>query len=175
MHALVGQAWSVASLASRVGLSRAGFAARFTELVGEPPLEYLARWRVTCAAELLRDKGEVVSTIAARVGYDSTHRSTRPSGGGRARAQAPIAVRPPLSFRRLRRRGGTPRPSATLNAGRQDDVLDVLARRCRVASEARGDLRRSYAFPQAPMAVTMGPRLAPSWVNVYSTRGGTSA
>ncbi len=72
MHAQVGHAWSVAELAARVGLSRSGFAARFTELVGEPPLQYLARWRVTRAAELLRDTDEAVSTIAARVGYDST-------------------------------------------------------------------------------------------------------
>ncbi len=72
MHAQVSHAWSVAELAARVGLSRSGFAARFTELVGEPPLQYLARWRVTRAAELLRDTDEAVSTIAARVGYDST-------------------------------------------------------------------------------------------------------
>jgi len=72
LHAQVGHAWSVAELAARVGLSRSGFAARFTELVGEPPLQYLARWRVTRAAELLRDTDEPVSTIAARVGYDST-------------------------------------------------------------------------------------------------------
>ncbi|MDF2692346.1 MAG: Transcriptional regulator, AraC family [Labilithrix sp.] len=72
MHAQVGHAWSVADLAARVGLSRSGFAARFTELVGEPPLQYLARWRVTRAAELLRDTSEPVSTIAARVGYEST-------------------------------------------------------------------------------------------------------
>jgi len=72
MHAHVAHAWSVADLAARVGLSRSGFAARFTELVGEPPLQYLARWRVARAAELLRDTTEPVSTIAARVGYEST-------------------------------------------------------------------------------------------------------
>lgn len=72
MHARVDHAWSVAELAARVGLSRSGFAARFTELVGEPPLHYLARWRVARAAELLRDTMETVSAIAERVGYDST-------------------------------------------------------------------------------------------------------
>ncbi|AKU99094.1 Transcriptional regulator, AraC family [Labilithrix luteola] len=72
MHAQVDHAWSVADLAARVGLSRSGFAARFTELVGEPPLQYLARWRVARAAELLRDTAEPVSTIAERVGYEST-------------------------------------------------------------------------------------------------------
>ncbi|HET6333205.1 MAG TPA: helix-turn-helix transcriptional regulator [Polyangiales bacterium] len=53
-------------------LSRSGFAARFTELVGEPPLQYLGRWRMTRAAKLLRDTSEAVSTIAARVGYEGT-------------------------------------------------------------------------------------------------------
>ena len=72
MHAHVGYAWSVAELASRVGLSRSGFAARFTDLVGEPPLQYLARWRVTRAAELLRHSVDGVSEIALKVGYEST-------------------------------------------------------------------------------------------------------
>jgi len=72
MHTQVAHAWTVADLAARVGLSRSGFAARFAELVGESPLQYLARWRMTRAAELLRDTREAVSTIAARVGYDST-------------------------------------------------------------------------------------------------------
>jgi len=72
MHARVEHAWTVAELAARVGLSRSGFAARFTELVGEPPLQYLARWRMARAAELLRASTDPVSTIATRVGYDST-------------------------------------------------------------------------------------------------------
>ncbi|WP_244227280.1 helix-turn-helix domain-containing protein [Corallococcus aberystwythensis] len=58
-------------LARRVGMSRSGFAARFTELVGESPLQYLARWRIARAAELLRDTPEKVETIAGRVGYES--------------------------------------------------------------------------------------------------------
>jgi AraC-like DNA-binding protein len=72
MHAQVGRAWTVAELAARVGLSRSGFAARFTELVGDPPLQYLAHWRATRAAELLRGTDQAVSAIAASVGYDST-------------------------------------------------------------------------------------------------------
>ena len=35
--------WTVASLASEVGISRSAFAAKFMELVGEPPLRYVAR------------------------------------------------------------------------------------------------------------------------------------
>ncbi len=50
---------------------RSAFAARFHERVGEPPLQYLARWRMSRAAELLRTTAESVSAIAARVGYES--------------------------------------------------------------------------------------------------------
>ncbi|RYE85695.1 MAG: AraC family transcriptional regulator [Myxococcales bacterium] len=71
LHANVAHDWTVAELAARVGLSRSGFAARFTALVGEPPLQYLARWRIARAAELLRDTDDGVGAIAARVGYES--------------------------------------------------------------------------------------------------------
>lgn len=71
MHARVADPWTVVSLAKRANMSRSGFAARFTELVGEPPLHYLARWRVTRAAELLRDGDEKIETVANLVGYDN--------------------------------------------------------------------------------------------------------
>ncbi len=71
LHAQVERAWTVGELAARVGLSRSGLAARFTDLVGEPPLQYLARWRMARAAEILRDTDEAVSAIAERVGYES--------------------------------------------------------------------------------------------------------
>ncbi|MEW5848470.1 MAG: AraC family transcriptional regulator [Myxococcota bacterium] len=63
--------WTVESLASTVGLSRSGFAARFSQLVGEPPLEYVARWRMMKAAELLRHGSFSVGEVADRVGYRS--------------------------------------------------------------------------------------------------------
>ena len=71
MHANVAAPWTVAELASRVGLSRSGFAERFTRLVGEPPLQYLARWRIARAVELLRDTRSTVDEISSRVGYES--------------------------------------------------------------------------------------------------------
>lgn len=61
----------VAKLAKRVGLSRSGFAERFTERVGEAPLQYLVRWRVARAAEFLRDTDDSIAEVAARVGYES--------------------------------------------------------------------------------------------------------
>ena len=71
IHQRPGAPWTVASLGERVGLSRSTFAARFTELVGEPPLEYIARWRITRAAEFLRDTDHAIDEIASRVGYES--------------------------------------------------------------------------------------------------------
>jgi AraC-like DNA-binding protein len=69
MHARPAEPWTVERLASAVGMSRSGFAARFAELVGEPPLQYLARWRMTKAAQLLREDEASVAAVAARVGY----------------------------------------------------------------------------------------------------------
>ena len=54
IHNAPQEPWTVASLALRAGMSRAGFAARFRELVGEPPLQYLTRWRMHKAAGMLR-------------------------------------------------------------------------------------------------------------------------
>lgn len=80
--------WTVADLADRVGVSRAAFARRFTALVGEPPMAYLADWRVALATDLLRETDQTVDTIARKVGYSNAFalsvafkrlRGTRPS------------------------------------------------------------------------------------------------
>jgi AraC-like DNA-binding protein len=63
--------WSNASLAQKVGMSRSRFAARFTALVGEPPLSYLTRWRLETAARLLREGELGLGEISERVGYRS--------------------------------------------------------------------------------------------------------
>jgi AraC-like DNA-binding protein len=62
--------WSVAELAAKVGLSRATFAARFTKLVGQPPLTYLTAWRMSLAADLLRTTTATIATVAHQVGYE---------------------------------------------------------------------------------------------------------
>lgn len=67
----VAHPWTVASLASRVGVSRAHLARRFTELVGESPMAYLATWRLTLAADLLADPARTIGWVASRVGYSS--------------------------------------------------------------------------------------------------------
>jgi AraC-like DNA-binding protein len=61
--------WTVAGLAAKVGMSRAAFAARFAGLVGQPPLTYLTGWRMTLAADLLRDTEATVAAVAHDVGY----------------------------------------------------------------------------------------------------------
>lgn len=63
--------WTVASLAAEVGVSRAALARRFTDLVGEPPMTYLTSWRLTLAADLLREPDATVDAVARQVGYGS--------------------------------------------------------------------------------------------------------
>jgi len=71
MHAEPGRAWTVEDLAREVALSRSALGERFAELVGEPPMQYLTRWRLALAAQSLRSGGEPVGRIAERIGYDS--------------------------------------------------------------------------------------------------------
>ncbi|MFJ6239064.1 AraC family transcriptional regulator [Streptomyces griseus] len=63
--------WTVASLAARVGVSRAGLARRFTGLVGEPPMAYLTGRRLAVAADLLRESDATVEAVARKVGYST--------------------------------------------------------------------------------------------------------
>ncbi len=71
MHGEPQRAWAVESLAAEVACSRATFARRFRELVGEPPLVYLTRLRMDVAARLLRESEASLAEIAGRVGYAS--------------------------------------------------------------------------------------------------------
>ena len=66
-------AWTVAELASKVGLSRATFAKRFTDLVGQPPMAYVTEWRLCLAVDQLRTTDATVDTIARRVGYANAY------------------------------------------------------------------------------------------------------
>ena len=63
--------WTVATLAREIGVSRAALARRFAELVGEPPMTFLTAWRLTLAADLLREPGATISAVARQVGYSS--------------------------------------------------------------------------------------------------------
>ncbi|KYF68797.1 hypothetical protein BE11_03040, partial [Sorangium cellulosum] len=70
MHRRAEEPWTVASLAKEAGVSRSVFAARFTELVGEPPLGYLTRLRMQKAAVLLRE-GAPLAKVSRLTGYSS--------------------------------------------------------------------------------------------------------
>jgi AraC-like DNA-binding protein len=71
LHADPAHRWTTATLAGRVGMSRAAFSARFTSLVGQPPMAYLTGWRMTLAADLLRDTDVTVAAVAREVGYEN--------------------------------------------------------------------------------------------------------
>lgn len=63
--------WTVAKLAAKVGASRSLVAGRFVQFVGEPPLTYLARWRLQLAARLLQTTRKPIVHVALDVGYES--------------------------------------------------------------------------------------------------------
>jgi len=63
--------WTVEHLANEAHVSRATLARRFRERVGEPPMGYLAKWRMTLAADLLLEPGATVGAVARRVGYEN--------------------------------------------------------------------------------------------------------
>jgi AraC-like DNA-binding protein len=71
MHSNPARAWTVDELSGGVALSRSAFAERFTGLIGQPPMQYLMRWRLQLAADSLRGSQRAVSAVAAEVGYDS--------------------------------------------------------------------------------------------------------
>jgi len=63
--------WTTAVLAKKVDMSRAAFSARFTGLVGEPPMAYLVGWRMTLATDMLRSTDVTIAAVAREVGYDN--------------------------------------------------------------------------------------------------------
>lgn len=63
--------WTVEELAAETGVSRSVLAERFSRFLGEPPLSYLARWRLQLAARMLQTTREPVIQVASEVGYDS--------------------------------------------------------------------------------------------------------
>lgn len=71
LHDRPAHPWTVAELAARTGVSRAGLGRRFTELVGESPMAYLTGWRLALAADLLREPDATVASVARKVGYGS--------------------------------------------------------------------------------------------------------
>ena len=71
VHDAPATAWTVDELGRRVGLSRSALHKRFTDMIGQPPMQYLANWRIQLGASLLRDTAASVASIALEVGYES--------------------------------------------------------------------------------------------------------
>ncbi|MGF6917043.1 AraC-like DNA-binding protein [Paraburkholderia sp. 40] len=71
LHAQPAHSWTVDELARKVGLSRSALAKRFTDLLGQPPMQYLARWRLQLASHELLIGSKSLAALAEQVGYES--------------------------------------------------------------------------------------------------------
>jgi AraC-like DNA-binding protein len=71
LHGSPARDWTLEALAREVGLSRSALAERFTEFVGQPPIQYLTNWRMQLAASYLMTGTDNVAEVAERVGYES--------------------------------------------------------------------------------------------------------
>jgi AraC-like DNA-binding protein len=71
LHARPAHPWTLDELAREAASSRSAVAKRFADLVGQPPMQYLAQWRMQVAANLLAQSGAKIAAISADVGYDS--------------------------------------------------------------------------------------------------------
>jgi len=94
MHDQPAQRWTIDELGRCVGLSRSALHERFAQLIGVPPMQYLAQWRMQAAAQLLIETRHTVAAIAVDVGYDSE--------AAFARAFKRSVGKPPAAWRRER-------------------------------------------------------------------------
>jgi AraC-like DNA-binding protein len=92
IHRRPGHKWSVEGLARVARTSRSIFSERFTAVVGVPPAQYVARWRMHLASVWLRKDRATVVEVAARLGYDSE--------ASFSRAFKRFLGKPPSAFRR---------------------------------------------------------------------------
>lgn len=76
MHEEPGRGWRIDSLAEIAGLSQSRFADRFTKTVGQSPMAYLRKWRMTLARQDI-EKGDRIQAVASRYGYASSEALTR--------------------------------------------------------------------------------------------------
>lgn len=115
IHGDVAHRWTIEELAGRIGMSRAAFAARFMQVLGVPPMEYVLRWRMALAKDMLRHDGLSLGEVAHAIGYQSASafsaafsRSVglspsvfaRRDAPGDAPPSRPVSPRPPARRRR---------------------------------------------------------------------------
>ena len=88
--------WTIEELGQEVGLSRSALHERFVELIGTPPMQYLAQWRMQAASRLLLETRATIASIAFDVGYESE--------AAFSRAFKRLVGTPPAAWRRERER-----------------------------------------------------------------------
>jgi AraC-like DNA-binding protein len=71
LHARPAEAWTLERLSTEAGLSRSSLHERFVHFIGQPPMQYLARWRMQLASGLLRDTNAKLVEVSLGVGYES--------------------------------------------------------------------------------------------------------
>ncbi|GAA4353467.1 AraC family transcriptional regulator [Variovorax defluvii] len=94
MHEAPAQDWNLDELGRRIGLSRSALHERFVQMIGVPPMQYLAQWRMQAAARMLLETRSTVAAIALDVGYESE--------AAFARAFKRMVGKPPATWRRER-------------------------------------------------------------------------
>jgi AraC-like DNA-binding protein len=114
VHKSPGEAWTLERLAARAALSRSTLHERFVHFIGQPPMQYLASWRMQLAAARLRDTDAKVIDVALEVGYENE--------AAFSRAFRRIVGASPGAWRRERRRG--PSATAAARARRLPTVVD---------------------------------------------------
>ena len=77
LHSQPERGWTVADLAREAAVSRSVLDARFREVLGRPPIQYLTEWRMHLAEDLLATTDLNVGTIARRVGYNAEEAFSR--------------------------------------------------------------------------------------------------
>lgn len=100
LHGRPAFAWTLDQIAKEVGLSRSALAERFAHFVGQPPMQYLAQWRMQMAAGLLANGTDTVAQVAFAVGYESE--------AAFSRAFKKLVGVPPAAWRRTRAPGDAP-------------------------------------------------------------------
>jgi AraC-like DNA-binding protein len=71
LHERAAEPWTLERLSAEAGLSRSSLHERFVHFIGQPPMQYLTRWRMQLASGLLRDTGAKLVEVALGVGYES--------------------------------------------------------------------------------------------------------
>src|SRR5262245_9469698 len=71
MHERPTVPWTLERLGEEAALSRSTLHERFVHFIGQPPMQYLAQWRMQLAARRLRDSDAKVADVAAEVGYEN--------------------------------------------------------------------------------------------------------